>query len=205
MPPLPIGGVQAAEPVTVHFGAFEIWRPGNWNNAFVSGLPSAPTRLSRYLTLAIVTPALTARSRIGCVKASSSKPTSLTPARVSPVQAPVRGLLSLSAPFKSSLQPLIFSTTKLRPLNVFSWKFLNSWWKTAKLRSIQLPLYLAPSSIASFVSALNSRSAPEARAPPQPGWTMLTQTAPLPDVGGLVCGALARNRAERSRLKPPAL
>ena len=34
---------------------------------------------------------------------------------------------------------------KLRPLNVFSWKFLNSCRNTAKLKSIQAPLYLAPS------------------------------------------------------------
>ena len=33
MPLPPIGGVQPSEPVTVHFGALEICRPGSWNSA----------------------------------------------------------------------------------------------------------------------------------------------------------------------------
>src|SRR5690348_12647399 len=205
MPLPPIAGVQAVEPVTVHFGALEICRPGSCHSAFDSGCPRAPTRLSRYLTFEYVTPALIMRSRIGCVNASTSTPVSLTPARVLPVQAPVRGSLSLSAPFRFSLQLLMFSTMKLRPLNVFSWKFLNSWRNTATLRSIQPPLYLAPTSIASLVSGRNCRSEPEARIPAQPGCVVVTQTDPLPDSGGVPCGLAERNSADRSRLNPPAL
>src|SRR5512135_3198422 len=135
IPEPPIGGVHAIDVVAVHFGALEICRPGSWNRALVSGLPSAPTRLLRYLVSAITRPAFHETFGSGRVKASSSKPWLTTPPRRLPVQAPVEGLLSLSAPFRLSLQLLMFSTTKLRPLNVFSWKLRNTSWKRARLRS----------------------------------------------------------------------
>ena len=71
-----------------------------------------------------------------------------------PSQAPVALLLSVSAPPRSVVQLLIFSTTKLTPLKVFSWKFLNSSWNSATLTSIPRPLNLAPSSKASTSSGL---------------------------------------------------
>src|SRR6185312_15201035 len=104
-------GVQAADPVTVHSGAFEIRRPGSWNKALFNACPSDPIRLVRYLVSAMVTPALTARSLIGWVNASSSKPWLRTPPRVWPdVQAPVSGLLSVSAPLRLVLQLLMLTT-----------------------------------------------------------------------------------------------
>src|SRR5436190_13721510 len=186
MPDPPIGGVHATELVIVHLGAFETCRPGSWNKALVSGFPPAPTRLFRYLVSAKVTPAFHARSVIGRVKTSTSTPWLFTPALVLPVQAPVAAKLSVSAPFRLSLQLLMFSTTKLRPLNVFNWKFLNSWWKRATFTSIPCPLYLAPSSRASTVSGLNLSASK----------LVCGSTAPLPP---------ERARAARSRLKLPAL
>src|SRR3954447_19800721 len=208
MPEPPIGGVQATELVTVHKGALEMRRPGSWNKALVSGRPPAPTRLSRYFVSAMVTPAFHARSRSGRVKASSSKPWLLTPPRRLPVHAPVNGLLSLSAPFRLSLQLLIVSTTKLRPLKVFNWKSRNTWWNSARFTSIPRPLNLAPISNASLISGLNLRSLPDATIPPQFGCAAETQIEPLPDNGngcGPKAGSELRNSAERSRLKPPAL
>src|SRR4051812_12970551 len=120
MPVPPIGGVQAKDVVPVHSGAFDTRRPGSWNNALVSGLPPAPTRLSRYLVLALTRPKFQLTFGIGRVNTSSSKPVLFTPGRVWPVHSPVRKELSVSAPFRSLLQLLIFSTTKLRPLKVFS-------------------------------------------------------------------------------------
>src|SRR5690348_8491469 len=99
----------------------------------------------------------------------------------------------------------MFWTTKLRPLKVFSWKLLNSWWNAAKLMSNQGPLYLRPSSYASLVSGLNWRSAPEATTPWQPTWVGETQMEPKPASGGVPGVELARNSADRSRLNPPAL
>src|SRR6476661_8402340 len=121
-PDPPIGGVQATDEVIVHFGALEIFRPGSWNRALLSARPSAPIRLVRYLVSAMVMPPFQATLGSGRVNASSSKPWLRTPAFLWPVQAPVRGSLSTSAPLRSSLQLLIVSTKKLSPLKVFSWK-----------------------------------------------------------------------------------
>ena len=107
------------------------WRsagPGSWNRALVSGVAvGADQIVAIFACRRVSRRALHARSRIGRVKASISTPWLRTPARVLPVQAPVAATLSVSAPPRSSLQLLMFSTTKLRPLKVFSWKFLNSW------------------------------------------------------------------------------
>src|SRR5438270_4050219 len=199
-----MAGVQASELVTVHSGAFETRRPGSWNKAFVSGRPPAPTRLSRYLVSAMVTPAFHCRSASGRVNASSSNPWLITPPRRLPVQAPVNGLLSLSAPLRLWLQLLIVSTTKFRPLKVFSWKSRKTWWNRARFTSIPRPLYLAPISNASLISGLNLRSLPEATRPPQFGCAAETQIEPLPDNGngwGPKAGSELRKSAERSRLK----
>src|SRR5215204_2809182 len=158
MPDPPIGGVHATELVAVHSLELETRRPGSWNNALVSGRPPAPTRSSRYFVLAKTSPPFQFTLGNGRVKTSTSTPRLLTPALVPLVHSPVNGLLSMSVPNRPSLQALMFSTTKLRPLNVFSWKLRNSWRKTATLMSIPLPLYFAPSSNASLVSGLNSRS-----------------------------------------------
>src|SRR5215469_10943356 len=95
IPDPPIGGVHASEVVAVHLGALEISRPGSWNKALVSGLPSAPTRLLRYFVSAITRPAFHETFGSGRVKASSSKPRLTTPPPRLPVQAPVKGSLSL--------------------------------------------------------------------------------------------------------------
>src|SRR5690349_18068758 len=176
-----MGGVQAKDPVAVHSEELEIRRPGSWNRALVRARPSAPTRLLRYLVLAITSPALIERSRSGRVKASSSKPTLFTPPRTLPVHAPVRGLLSVSAPLRSVLQLLMFSTMKLRPLNVFSWKLRKTSWKSARFTSSPRPLYLPPTSNASLISGLNFRLSPDATMPWHPVWAGLTQIAPLPE------------------------
>ena len=121
-----ISGLNVIDAVPTKAELFEILRPGSWNRASVSGRPLAPTRLWRYRVSATVAPKLTLRSVIGRVNTSTSTPWLFTPARVPPVQTPVVGLLSVSAPPRSSLQALMFSTINLVPSKVLSWKFSNS-------------------------------------------------------------------------------
>src|SRR5207342_3526122 len=165
MPEPPIGGVQATELVIVHALELEMRRPGSWNRALVRARPPSPTRLLRYLVLAQTKPAFQLRFGTSRVKASISTPLLTTPALVPPSQAPVKGSLSSSAPSpptRSPLQELMFSTMKLSPLKVLSWKSRNSCRKAAMFTSIPRPLYLRPSSNASLISGLNWRSPPEA-------------------------------------------
>ena len=95
---------------------------------------------------------------------------------------------------------------KLRPLNVFSWKFLNS---CAEHRDVEVdPAAIVLGADFDRIVGLGLELQVRTRCDDawQPGWVGLTQTEPLPDSGGVpAAGSAARNSAERSRLKPPAL
>ncbi len=192
-------------------------RPGSWNKALVSGRPRLrPGRRdsgcwhrrgrSWQLTLAhrprehldLDAMALDAGSRVAVAGAG-------------------RSAIVLIGAAKVVLAALMFSTTKLSPLKVFSWKSRNSWWNTATFRSMPRPLYFMPSSNASLISGLNSRSAPRSDNALAAGLRRADAdraAARQRRIGEDRRRRSRRNRgrhcdrppkAERSRLKPPAL
>ena len=201
----PIGGVQAIEPVAVHFGAFEIAGPGAGTGrgraACRRRRPDRRGNWCRHRSRR----ALTERSRIGRVNASSSKPW-LDHARpaVLPVQAPVRrtvvrvGAVQIVAAAVDVLDQEVEAVERVQ-LEVAE----------------QLPEHgdvdVDPAAVifgadlervVGFGLELEVRA--DATMPGQPGCAALTQIGPLPDEAVRRAWS-ARNSAERSRLKPPAL